>query len=101
MDIVNIGRVRRFLRERPISVPLLDRARVVAEVLCLEEGQREARREHAASDAVYVVIEGQARIRLGAQVQDLETLDMVVVAPGVSHFIENTGSERLTVLALV
>jgi mannose-6-phosphate isomerase-like protein (cupin superfamily) len=101
MDVVNLGRSRRFLRERPIRVTVFDRARLVCDLICLEGEQRENRRTLDASDSLYVVLEGKAHIRAGAQTEELEEQDAVLVPPGVAHLIENRGSRRLTVLAMI
>lgn len=102
MDLVNIGRSRRFLRERPIRVNLFDRPRLVCDLLCLETRQTEKRRGLGTSDSLYVVIEGKARLVTGHhQVEEMEAQDAALVPPGVDHTIENIGTERLTVMALV
>jgi mannose-6-phosphate isomerase-like protein (cupin superfamily) len=100
MDVVNLSRSRRFLRERPIRVTLFDRARLTCDLICLEAEQRENRRTLDASDSLYVVLEGRAQIRAGLQTEELEEQDAVLVPPGVEHLIENRGSSRLTVLAM-
>jgi quercetin dioxygenase-like cupin family protein len=101
MDVVNLSRSRRFLRERPIRVTLFDRARLICDLICLEREQRENRRTLDASDSLYVVLEGEAHIRAGAQIEELEEQDAVLVPPGVEHVIENRGTRRLTVLAMI
>src|SRR6185295_7335199 len=101
MEVVNLEQIRRFLKERPIRVNVFDRSRVVTELVCLEPEQSEERRQHSASDELYVVIEGKARLRAGAQVAELNTHDTVVVPMGVDHFIHNPGPERLVILATV
>jgi mannose-6-phosphate isomerase-like protein (cupin superfamily) len=101
MDVVNLSRSRRFLRERPIRVTLFDRARLTCDLICLEGEQRENRRTLDASDSLYVVLEGKAHIRAGAQTEELEEQDAILVPPGVEHLIENRGGGRLTVLAMI
>ena len=101
MDLVNISRSRRFLRERPIRVNLFDRPRMVCDLLCLETDQTEKRRGLATSDSLYVVMEGKARLTTGPQVEELEEQDAALVPPGVDHTIENLGPGRLTLMALV
>lgn len=101
MEIVNLGQFRRFSRERPNRLGVFDRPRAVCDVLCLEPGQEERRRRNSASDEIYLVIEGQAYLRTEAQSSDLEELDMVLVPPGIEHWIANRGGGRLTVVALV
>jgi quercetin dioxygenase-like cupin family protein len=101
MDVVNIGRSKRFLRERPVRVTLFDRPRLVCDLICLEAGQTEKRRGLDTSDSLYVVIEGNARLRFGPQLEDLEPEDTALVPPGVDHTIQNTGEGRASILALV
>lgn len=101
MDLVNIGRSRRFLRERPIRVNLFDRPRMVCDLLCLEVEQTEKRRGLATSDSLYVVIEGRARLQSGPQIEEMQEQDAALIPPGVDHTIENLGPGRLTVMVLV
>jgi len=101
MDLVNIGRSRRFLRERPIRVSLFDRPRLVCDLICLETEQTEKRRGLDTSDSLYVVIEGNARLRSGQQIEELEAQDAALIPPGVDHTIENLGPGRLTVMVVV
>jgi hypothetical protein len=101
MDLVNIGRSRRFLRERPIRVNLFDRPRLVCDLICLESEQTEKRRGLDTSDSLYVVIEGNARLRSGQQIEELEAQDTALIPPGVDHTIENLGPGRLTVMVVV
>jgi mannose-6-phosphate isomerase-like protein (cupin superfamily) len=101
MEVVNVGKVRHFLREKPIRVNLFDRPRMFCEVICLEPDQQETRHSHDLSDAFYLVVEGRAHLRAGTQAQDLEEQDLVMVPPGVEHYVQNPGPGRLTVLAML
>jgi hypothetical protein len=101
MDLVNIGRSRRFLRERPIRVNLFDRPRLVCDLICLETEQTEKRRGLGTSDSLYLIIEGKARLVTGPQVEEMEEQDAALIPPGVDHTIENIGPGRLTVMVLV
>jgi mannose-6-phosphate isomerase-like protein (cupin superfamily) len=101
MDVVNLSRSRRFLRERPMHVTLFDRPRLVCDLLCLEGGQTETRRGFDSSDMLFVVIEGAARIRTGAQSEELQEMDAVLIPPGVDTTVENTGDGQLVVLVTV
>jgi mannose-6-phosphate isomerase-like protein (cupin superfamily) len=101
MDTVNLHRLRHFLRDKPIRVPVLDRSRLVCELVCLEPEQQESRREHSGSDEMYLVLEGRAQLRTGAQIEDLQEMDCVSVPPGVEHFISNPGPGRLTALVML
>ncbi|HLG12873.1 MAG TPA: cupin domain-containing protein, partial [Dehalococcoidia bacterium] len=101
MDVVNIGRSKRFLKERPIRVSLFDRPRLVCDLICLEAGQTEKRRGLTTSDSLYLVVEGKARLHSGLQIEELQEQDAALIPPGVDHSIENIGDGQLTVMALV
>ena len=101
MDIVSIPQSRRFSRDRPSRVSVFDRPRLVCELICLEPGQQESRRRHPASDEMYLVIEGKARLQVGTQTSDLEADEAVLVPPGVEHSVSNPGPGRLVVLAFL
>lgn len=101
MDVVNLVQSRRFLRERPVRVRIFDRPRLVCEVLCLEPMQTENRRGIAASDSLYLVTEGRARLRTGTQIEELQEQDVALVPPGVDHTIENPGGGRLTLMVII
>lgn len=101
MDVVNISRSRRFLRERPIHVTLFDRPRMVVDLLCLEPEQEESRRAFDRSDSLLVITEGEARLKVGPQVESLQSMDAVLVPPGVEFVISNTGAGQLTAIVIL
>jgi mannose-6-phosphate isomerase-like protein (cupin superfamily) len=98
MDVVDLGQLRHFLREKPIRLNLFDRSRLVCELLCLEPDQREAQRRFEASDSVVLVIEGRAVVQTAAGTRELDALEAALVPPGVEHTIVNPGPGRLTAL---
>ena len=101
MDVVNISRSRRFLRERPIHVNLFDRPRLVVDLLCLEPEQEEARRGFDRSDSLLVLIEGEARLHTGVQIESLQAMDAVLVPPGQEYRVTNTGTGQMTALVIL
>lgn len=101
MDIFRIADARHFSPERTTRLSLLDRPRLVADLLCLEPGQDLELRENTVSDELYLVIEGNAVISVGMQHNELHLNEGVLVPPGVKHSIRNPGPDRLTVLMLV
>ena len=98
MDFVSLSKSRHFLDARPVRVPVFDRPRLAAELVCLVPEQKETRRNQEICDELYVVIEGSGTLRSGSTVQDLEASDAVVVPPGVERTLTNTGTTPLTVL---
>ena len=101
MEVVNLGRLRRFLGARPMRVGVFDRPRLVGDLLCLEPDQQEARPTQSAADELYLVVEGRAHLRAGLQAWEMEALDAVVVPPGVERSLFNPGPGRLTALVVL
>ncbi len=101
MEIVNIAEARRFSRDRPTRVAIFDRPRLVCDLVCLEPGQQEARQQHSSSDELYLVVEGKAQVRVGAQPGVLEPNDVLLVPPGVDHTISNPGPGRLVLMVMI
>jgi quercetin dioxygenase-like cupin family protein len=81
-----------------VRVPVFDRPRLAAELVCLVPEQKETRRNQDICDELFVVIEGTGTLRSGSTVQELEPSDAVVVPPGVERTLINSGSTPLTVL---
>jgi translation initiation factor IF-2 len=84
-----------------MRINVLDRSRLVCELVCLEPDQQEKRKANSVSDEMYVVLEGKARIRTEAQIEELDLQDAVVIPPEVEATISNPGPERLTLLSMV
>ena len=68
---------------------------------CLEPGQVQPVHDHADQDKVYVVMEGSGRFTVGHNVQEAAAGTVVWAQAGVPHGVENSGSERLTVLVCI
>jgi quercetin dioxygenase-like cupin family protein len=98
MDFVSLSKSRHFLDAKPVRVPVFDRPRLAAELVCLVPEQKETRRNQEICDELYVVIEGSGTLRSGSTLQELEASDAVVVPPGVERTLTNTGATPLTVL---
>jgi mannose-6-phosphate isomerase-like protein (cupin superfamily) len=101
MDIVEVNAARRFSPERANRFGLIDRPRLVCELVCLEPGQREPRREQATSDEMYYIVEGQGVMRVGIHEYEIGAGQALVVPPQMEHWLSNPGPDRLTALAFV
>ena len=101
MDIIDIKSARRFSAEKASRLGLMQRPRLVCDLVCLEPGQQESRRDNSTSDELYYVIEGRAMVRIGKQEVEVEAEQAVLVPPQVQHWIANPGPGRLTALAIV
>jgi quercetin dioxygenase-like cupin family protein len=98
---MNLDQARHFLKEKPIRVNVIDRPRLTCELVCMEPGQREDRQSFDVSDNLYVVVEGTCTIRTSASEHELGLHNALVVPPGVEHWLQNAGTERVTVMAFV
>jgi mannose-6-phosphate isomerase-like protein (cupin superfamily) len=67
-------------------------------VLRIKPQQREAfAHRHRSAEEIYLVMEGSGRVKLDAELMELEVDDAVRVSPGVARCFE-AGSDGLTVL---
>ena len=68
---------------------------------CLEPGQMQPVHAHSGADKFYFVLNGRGLFTVGDEQRTVEA-NVVVVAPaGVPHGVENTGSERLSLLVTI
>ena len=75
--------------------------RVMVGLNCFEPGQEHALHAHEGMDKVYQVISGNGLFLLEGEEIPMESGVMLVAPEGVAHGIQNTGSERLVVLAIL
>lgn len=90
-----------FGPEKMAKVTLFQSQGMLVGLNCFEPGQNHALHAHADMDKVYSVVEGSGSFLLEGREEALE-VGMLMVAPaGVPHGIHNTGTGRLTVLAIL
>jgi mannose-6-phosphate isomerase-like protein (cupin superfamily) len=75
--------------------------RVLVGVNAFEPGQAHGLHAHAGMDKVYVVVEGTGVFLLEDQATPMRAGDLLVAPADVPHGVENTGSGRLVVLAIL
>jgi len=77
----------------------LDAERTGLSLLRVRAGKRQGfAHKHEQAEEVYVVLAGSGRVKLDDEILDLERLDALRVAPGVTRMFE-AGSEDLEILA--
>jgi len=64
----------------------------------LEPGGETAEHYHPQSEELYYFVAGAGRMRLGDEETEISVGDCVVVAPGTTHKLWNTGSGQLVLL---
>jgi mannose-6-phosphate isomerase-like protein (cupin superfamily) len=75
--------------------------RLFCDVYCFEPGQAQSAHTHSGSDKIYCVIEGTARIRVGADEQEVGVGAVALAPSDVPHAVANPGPGRLRLLALM
>ena len=75
--------------------------RLFCDVYCFESGQEQTPHSHSGSDKIYYVIDGTARIRIGAEERDVGPGTAALAPSEVSHAVSNPGPGRLRVLVLM
>ena len=68
---------------------------------CFEPGQEHAAHAHSGQDKLYVVLEGDAEIQVGAEKQLVSAGGGAFAPSGVAHAVRNCGEKRLVVLAVL
>ena len=92
---------RRFADEKMQKVGLFATERCFCDLYCLEPGQSQKAHAHAASDKVYLVVEGAGRFRVGDEEATLSEGEAVLAPADSPHGIENDSGARLVVLTFM
>lgn len=75
--------------------------RFLLDVYCLRPGQAQRPHSHAASDKVYVVLEGRCRFQIGTEAEEHGPGTAVLAPAGEEHGVENVSAEPARLLVLV
>ena len=101
MSIKRLDDLRQFDAARMVKAPVFDSPYFFCDVYCLEPGQEQRVHDHADSDKVYYVLEGQATVTLGETAHTVGPGLIVHAAAGVPHGVRNAGRERLRLLVFL
>jgi mannose-6-phosphate isomerase-like protein (cupin superfamily) len=74
---------------------------LVAVVEVFEVGGKTPPNQHLAANEYFFVLHGHGRACVGGAWKDIAKGDALLVRPGVSHVVENLGTERLYCLTLM
>lgn len=75
--------------------------RVLVGLNAFEPGQLHSLHAHAGMDKMYYVLEGRGLFLLEGRELPMEAGDMLIAPEDVPHGVQNTGRERLLVLAVI
>lgn len=104
MDVRNIEQVPAFITKDGSEIRELlahrnscIRNQTLAEAR-LQPGATTTAHHHVKSEEIYYVLEGQALMRVGDEIQPVRAGDAIAIPPGAVHQITNTGSDVLKFL---
>ncbi|MBI5192592.1 MAG: cupin domain-containing protein [Nitrospirae bacterium] len=101
MDIKDIRNSAEFSSEKMKKINMFQTDRVLCDVYALEPGQGQNPHTHHDSDKIYMVITGQAKVKIGGEEQILIENQIVIAPAGMQHGVSNPGPEQLTVLVFM
>lgn len=90
-----------YRADRMGKATIFESGRMLVGLNAFEPGQSHALHAHAGMDKLYLVIEGTGRFLLDGRVLPMAAGDLLVAPDGVPHGVDNTGSGRLLVLAVL
>lgn len=100
IDIKRID-VRRFAADKMQKLNLFETERFFCDVYCLEPGQAQKPHAHTAADKIYAVLEGEVRVRVGADQATAREGDVALAPAGIDHGVSNPGPARAALLVFM
>ena len=98
---IRLAEHAKFQADKMAKVALATTPRAQLDLYCLEPGQSQKVHTHDDQDKIYVVLEGHARITVGAEAESVEAGEAVVAPAGTAHGVANESGARLLLLVLV
>ena len=99
--IKNLSSLARFSPEKMGKADLARGETLFVGLNCFEPGQEHSAHTHAGQDKLYVVLTGDAEVRIGDESAMLSAGDAAFAPSGVVHSIRNAGTTRLVVMAVL
>ncbi|MBW3621879.1 MAG: cupin domain-containing protein [Armatimonadetes bacterium] len=101
MEKVVLAERRRFSPEKMQKNSLIESDCLFYDLYCLEPGQQQNVHSHAASDKVYLTLEGRPTVQVGEESAVLEQGEAVVAPAGQDHGVSNPTEERAVLLVVM
>jgi mannose-6-phosphate isomerase-like protein (cupin superfamily) len=98
---VDVQEAARFAADKMKKNNLFTTDRLFCDVYCFEPGQEQHSHSHVGSDKVYFVLEGAARITVGAEERAVAAGTAALAPAGMAHGVTNPGPGRLKVLVVM
>src|SRR2546422_10806720 len=101
MPIFNLIEAAEFQGDKLRKKNLFSSPRMFFDIYCLEPGQEQSAHSHADNDKIYLVLQGQAEVTLGAERRTLRPSEAAVASAGVAHGISNRSPDRAIVAVVM
>jgi quercetin dioxygenase-like cupin family protein len=101
MKKITIRDHARFQPDKMAKVALGATDRALLDLYCVAPGQAQRPHTHGDQDKIYVVLEGRARISVGAAEDTLGPGEAVIAPAGVEHGLVNDGAAPVLILVVV
>ena len=101
MNVINLSDYQQFSNEKMKKNNIFQTARFFCDVYCFEPGQEQKSHTHGEQDKIYVVLEGEGTIHVGAERQVLKEGQGTMAPAGKEHGVTNHTLSRLRVLVFV
>ncbi len=101
MQIFHLIETAEFQNEKLRKKNLFSSPRMFFDIYCMEPGQEQSVHRHAGNDKIYLVLQGQAEVTLGAERRTLQPFEAAVAPAGVEHGIANRSAGRATVAVVM
>lgn len=101
MQTRQLSELTQFSDDKLKKHNLFTTPRFFLDVYCLEPGQSQKPHAHAASDKVYVVLDGRCRFRVGGETAEHGVGTAVIAPAGVEHGVDNISGDNARLLVMM
>jgi quercetin dioxygenase-like cupin family protein len=98
---IRLAEHAKYQGDKMAKIALATTSRAQLDLYCLEPGQSQKVHSHDDQDKIYVVLEGQGRVTVGAEQHAVVTGEAVVATAGAPHGVINDSGARLLLLVFV
>ena len=101
MDAKDTRSLVSFSDEKMHKVPLFGSEKYFCDLYCLQPGQQQRIHQHAESDKIYYVIEGQGLFHIAGEERECGVGEAVIARPREDHGVRNEGNGNLVLLVFM
>ena len=101
MDAKDTRSLVSFSDEKMQKVPLFGSGKYFCDLYCLRPGQQQRVHQHAESDKIYYVIEGQGLFHIAGEERECGVGETVIARPTQDHGVRNESERNLVLLVFM